>query len=216
MKNKITYLLLLLCFTSLFLVACGTSKATEEKIAYKEALKVYYDQINVTSASINAVDVSSPGGANQILGYLDTMSLSFAGLANVQAPERYEPLSQLTKDANADFIQANTLYHELYSDETFANYDEEKAAVANMYYQSALSKLVQLGLSLMADEDPSTVSSDNADNNSGVNTSDNMSGTVTEDSFEMNTDIPADTNTDGTTEVTSDTIIDDADTVTEN
>lgn len=159
MKAKITYTLLLCMLLSLFLSACGSNKTTEEKAAYKDALTEYYNQINTTSISINSVDLSQPGGTTQILGYLDTMSISFAGLASLEPPSRYEPLKQLAVDANTDFTTANALFHELYSDETYANFDEDKAVEATMYYQSSLGKLVTLGRSLMADEDPSSVSS---------------------------------------------------------
>lgn len=175
MKSKITYLLILCCFASLFLAACGDNKAMQEKAAYKEALMVYYDQINLTSASINAVDVSQPGGSDQILGYLDTMSISFAGLASVQTPDRYEPLMQLTAEANADFTAANAIYHEIYGDASFANFDSDKATEAAIYYQSAMSKLVQLGRSLMADEDPSSESTSNQASDTSSTTNETVS-----------------------------------------
>lgn len=160
MKNKITLYLITFCLITLCLAACGKGN-NQEKLAYKEALTEYYNQISITSVSINNIDVNAPGGTTQLLSLLDTMSVSFTQLAALQPPARYEPLKQLTIDANASFTQANAIYHEIYGDESLANFDLDRATEAAMHYTDAMSKLVQLGKSIMADENPSSVSSSN-------------------------------------------------------
>lgn len=156
--NIINRLFLITLMASL-LVACGQKEQVdEEKLAYRTALTEYYNQINATSVSINNIDFTQPGSQALLLSYLDTMSISFNNLAALSCPARYEPLKPLAAEANDSFMQASLIYHEIYSDESMAAFDADKAVTAGTYYQDAMNKLVQLGRSIMNDEHPEAVS----------------------------------------------------------
>lgn len=155
--KKIT-LAVMLILTVAVLTACSKQQPVDDKATYKAELTEYYNQINTASVSINNIDVSQPGGATLLLSCLDSMQQSFNGLANMSVPSRYEPLQPLTKEANESFNQAYLIYHEIYAGENLENFDADKAIVAATYYQEAMNKLVQLGKSIMSDENPESVS----------------------------------------------------------
>ncbi len=152
---------LLLALTFIVMTACTKQQPDDDKAIYKAELTEYYNQINTTSVSINNIDVSQPGGPALLLNYLDSMQQSFNSLANMNIPSRYEPLKPVTQEANEAFVQANLIYHEIYAGENLENFDADKAIVAATYYQEAMNKLVQLGKSIMADENPGSTSSNN-------------------------------------------------------
>ena len=123
MKRK-SILLLLLTLMSASLCAC-TDKGDEEKALYRDNLQKYYDEIYMTSVSINSVDFNSPNAANDFLFYFDTLNASFVNLAAIETPAKYEPFCELTSQASSYISQADTIYHEIYSGENFENFDLE-------------------------------------------------------------------------------------------
>lgn len=151
MKKNLLTLLVLVSVT--LLCGCGNDKDNKAKELYRDELTKYYNEIYMTSVSINNIDTSVSGCEVVLLGYLETMDNSFQGLSNVETPEKYEPLKEISMLAYTSFNNANTIYHEIYSGVNFENFDEYRATEAYSYYNQSMQYLIQIGQSLVADEE---------------------------------------------------------------
>ncbi len=136
-----------LMISASMMFGCGNKKA-DELNTYKASLENIYNQINTTAVSINNIDVNSEAPEASLLKYIDDMKIEIASLAALNAPEGYEQVTGLAQEALSSITQSSTLYHQIYDEPGYINYDETKAGQAFNFYTYSIGKLNSIGIFL--------------------------------------------------------------------
>lgn len=112
MNKNIIILILIIAL----LTACGQKQEVnnEQIDNYKITLQTFYDNVQVTSNSMNSIDTTSPEYKNQMLSYLDDMYSHFNVLKETTIPEEYSSISPYITNGYSYMNQAVLLFHEAY------------------------------------------------------------------------------------------------------
>lgn len=153
MKNNNKIIVFALSFMLIFsMIGCGKK---DEITPFKDSLQTFYDKVNEISISINSIDPNSTSASENMLKCLDDMNQTFDALAEIDVPAEFEETKPLIQSAITNMHNANNLYHQAYSNQS---YDDVLAQNAQSYYSDALASIKNIGEILMGHD---VVPSDN-------------------------------------------------------
>ena len=127
-KTALASLSLLL---TLSLSGCGSDSALTD---YTSQMNTFYDP-------------SSETAQEELLSGLDELTALTDSLADISVPKRYADagIDELAAQAAEHMQEADSLYHEACSAETF---DQERASAAQEHYQRAMKRIHYIGIML--------------------------------------------------------------------
>ena len=100
--------------------------------------------------AINKIDASDENAEKELLGYIDQLETEFEDLAQLNFPEEFKYLENLSDEASEYMKEAAKAYHTAYEGETFAaNYND----YAFENYKRAYRR-IQIILAYLHGEDP--------------------------------------------------------------
>ena len=93
------------------------------------------------------IDPSSETAQEELLSGLDELTALTDSLADISVPKRYADagIDELAAQAAEHMQEADSLYHEACSAETF---DQERASAAQEHYQRAMKRIHYIGIML--------------------------------------------------------------------
>lgn len=147
MKKKLGSLIILLSFTCILLTGCGKDA---ELTTFKNEMDVFCSDISEIDFNINSIDASSEKATEELLSYLDQLDSEFIEFANMNFPEEFNYLNDLSIESSEYMTEAVSSYHDLFSAEI---YDESLAEYAKENYSRAYTR-VKVILSYMHGEEP--------------------------------------------------------------
>ncbi len=151
--KKLHQILLTASVICLLLTGCGPDP---KLAAFENDMNAFCDSAARLNASINDLAGTLENGnlsfaREQLLFYLDELDGEFQKLAQIEFPEKYAYLEELSAEAGQYMSEAVSSYHALYGSEdsfteAMAQYAEENYARAN--------RRLQIILSVIHGEDP--------------------------------------------------------------
>ena len=128
--TSLSALVLILAMT----VLSGCGKKTDPTLdAYKESMTLFYDSLSDYDKQINAIDPDSESAKYDLLEVLDKMKESYKTMSELEVPEEFSGIADISVEA-ADYMEkANEFYHMAYDNE----FDEDSEMLASQYYQRA-------------------------------------------------------------------------------
>lgn len=142
-------------FGAISLSGCGNTSDEEKELAvFSSSIADFKDYIQETDERINGLDVNSRESVSELLEILDGMEAEFAEFATLsesQAPDQYESISGLARQASEEMSLAVSCYHTAYESEEFeSNYAE----AAYKHYTNSMKGVQYIGFLLMGEEIP--------------------------------------------------------------
>ncbi len=115
-------------------VLSGCGRKTDPALdAYKESMTSFYDSLSSYDSQINAIDPESESAKYDLLEILDQMKDSYKVMSELEVPEEFSGIADISVEA-ADYMEkANEFYHMAYDNE----FDEDSEMLASQYYQRA-------------------------------------------------------------------------------
>lgn len=142
MKKKI-YLIISILYISLILAGCSKEDPAREQ--FKTDFENFCINISTLDTSINNIDATADDAKEELLLYLDQLTVEFENLAKLDFPEEFDYLEPLADEAYNYMAEAASAYHTAYGGETFAenysNYAYENYARAYKRVQIILTYL---------------------------------------------------------------------------
>ena len=140
-KTALASLSLLL---ALSLSGCGSDSALTD---YTSQMNTFYDAFSSGTLALEQIDPSSKTAQEELLSGLDELTALTDSLANISVPKRYADagIDELAAQAAEHMQEADSLYHEACSAETF---DQERASAAQEHYQRAMKRIHYIGIML--------------------------------------------------------------------
>ena len=138
----------IIVLTSLCLCACGDDAEEKELAAFSEEMTAFTVSIKDADEGINAIDVTNPSAASDLLLILDQLQVDFENLAELSVPEQFESIEELADDASEYMKNAVSYFHSAYEGETFK---EQDADIAYQYYTRAMKRIEIIGYALTGD-----------------------------------------------------------------
>lgn len=136
--RKITTLSIgVFCLFGVLLTGCG-KKADPALEAYKESMTVFYDKLSEYDRQINAIDPESESAKYDLLDILDQMKESYKDMAEIEVPEEFSGIADISLEASEYMEKANDFYHMAYDNE----FDEDSEMLASQYYQRANDRVL--------------------------------------------------------------------------
>ena len=134
-KTALASLSLLL---TLSLSGCGSDSALTD---YTSQMNTFYDAFSSGTLALEQIDPSSETAQEELLSGLDELTALTASLADISVPKRYADagIDELAAQAAEHMQEADSLYHEACSAETF---DQERASAAQEHYQRAMKQSI--------------------------------------------------------------------------
>lgn len=122
-KTALASLSLLL---TLSLSGCGSDSALTD---YTSQMNTFYDAFSSGTLALEQIDPSSETAQEELLSGLDELTALTDSLADISVPKRYADagIDELAAQAAEHMQEADSLYHEACSAETF---DQERASAA--------------------------------------------------------------------------------------
>lgn len=147
-RYSIRFLTFAVCFLfSALLTGCGENK---ELAQFKEEFEAFCVEVSTLDTSINRIDASDENAEKELLGYIDRLETEFEDLAQLDFPEEFKYLENLSDEASEYMKEAAKAYHTAYEGETFAaNYND----YAFENYKRAYRR-IQIILAYLHGEDP--------------------------------------------------------------
>ena len=132
-KTALASLSLLL---TLSLSGCGSDSALTD---YTSQMNTFYDAFSSETLALEQIDPSSETAQEELLSGLDELTALTDSLADISVPKRYADagIDELAAQAAEHMQEADSLYHEACSAETF---DQERASAAQEHYQRAMER----------------------------------------------------------------------------
>ncbi|WP_147367699.1 hypothetical protein [Butyrivibrio sp. X503] len=134
----------------LVLNAIGCAKKDDKLEAYKNEMTQFYDKLASLGDSIDAIDADSEGSKEELLGYLDEMNDAYQQMGQLEVPEAFSGISDITVEAAEYMQKANECYHLAYD----GDFDEDNEQLASQYYERANNRAVVI-LQVLHGEVPS-------------------------------------------------------------
>ena len=133
-KTALASLSLLL---TLSLSGCGSDSALTD---YTSQMNTFYDAFSSGTLALEQIDPSSETAQEELLSGLDELTALTDSLADISVPKRYADagIDELAAQAAEHMQEADSLYHEACSAETF---DQERASAAQEHYQRAMKRI---------------------------------------------------------------------------
>ena len=140
-KTALASLSLLL---ALSLSGCGSDSALTD---YTSQMNTFYDAFSSGTLALEQIDPSSETAQEELLSGLDELTALTDSLADISVPKRYADagIDELAAQAAEHMQEADSLYHEACSAETF---DQERASAAQEHYQRAMKRIHYIGIML--------------------------------------------------------------------
>ena len=140
-KTALASLSLLL---TLSLSGCGSDSALTD---YTSQMNTFYDAFSSGTLALEQIDPSSETAQEELLSGLDELTALTDSLADISVPKRYADagIDELAAQAAEHMQEADSLYHEACSAETF---DQERASAAQEHYQRAMKRIHYIGIML--------------------------------------------------------------------
>lgn len=133
MKIKLIWGSVILLF-SILLGGCGTTDSGEIT-EYKNSLNEFFEKVSVLNQDINAIDTSSPNYSSKLLALLDELNREFKEMSELDVPNGFTGVKELSEDAFLRISKAVSLYHEFFEneecDETLSNEAYNQYLMAN-------------------------------------------------------------------------------------
>lgn len=152
---------ILLASCVLLLAGCAKSNPSVDK--YKANMDIFFENIEQIDNSINNLNPDSSNAADSskrmLLEYLDILDTSFSEMSQVELPEGYEALGELSKQASADMTQAVTYFHNAYDEKYNQGYEQ----AAYEYYIKANKELKTIVKALHGEYSSDNPTTDNED-----------------------------------------------------
>ena len=147
-KHSIRFISFAVCFLlSFLLTGCGEDK---ELTQFKEAFESFCIEVSTLDTAINKIDASDENAEKELLGYIDRLENEFEKLAQLNFPEEFQYLENLSDEASGYMKEAAKAYHTAYEGESFAsNYND----YAFENYKRAYRR-IQIILAYLHGEDP--------------------------------------------------------------
>ena len=141
-KTALASLSLLL---ALSLSGCGSDSALTDYNTSQ--MNTFYDAFSSGTLALEQIDPSSETAQEELLSGLDELTALTDSLANISVPKRYADagIDELAAQAAEHMQEADSLYHEACSAETF---DQERASAAQEHYQRAMKRIHYIGIML--------------------------------------------------------------------
>lgn len=152
-KKSIYYICTL--FFMLCISACGKDKDIEK---FNESMSKFLTNIQMISDEMTGIDAASDTAVLDMLSCLDKFEAELILLAETEVPDEFASVKELSEQARDNMIEANRLYHEVYSDPDAdlealedVTFDEEKANAALEYYNRAMTRISYISLILQGE-----------------------------------------------------------------
>lgn len=140
---------------ALGLSGCGNTSDEEKELAvFSSSIADFKDYIQEADERINGLDVNRKESASELLEILDGMETEFAEFASLsesQAPDQYESIPSLAKQASEEMSLAVSCYHTAYESEEF---EQNYAEAAYKHYTNSMKGIKYIGFLLMGEEIP--------------------------------------------------------------
>ena len=110
-------------------------------------MNTFYDTFSSGTLALEQIDPSSETAQEELLSGLDELTALTDSLADISVPKRYADagIDELAAQAAEHMQEADSLYHEACSAETF---DQERASAAQEHYQRAMKRIHYIGIML--------------------------------------------------------------------
>ena len=132
------------------MIMTGCGKKTDPELeAYKESMTSFYSKLSAYDSQINSIDPESESAKYDLLEVLDEMNTSYSDMAQLQVPDEFSGIADISVEA-ADYMdKANQFYHMAYDNE----FDEDSELLASQYYERA-NERVRIMLQVLHGEVP--------------------------------------------------------------
>jgi hypothetical protein len=132
------------------MIMTGCGKKTDPELeAYKESMTSFYSKLSSYDSQINSIDPESESAKYDLLEVLDEMNNSYSDMAQLQVPDEFSGIADISVEA-ADYMdKANQFYHMAYDNE----FDEDSELLASQYYERA-NERVRIMLQVLHGEVP--------------------------------------------------------------
>ncbi len=132
------------------MIMTGCGKKTDPELgAYKESMTSFYSKLSSYDRQINSIDPESESAKYDLLEVLDEMNNSYSDMAQLQVPDEFSGIADISVEA-ADYMdKANQFYHMAYDNE----FDEDSELLASQYYERA-NERVRIMLQVLHGEVP--------------------------------------------------------------
>ncbi|MDR2045015.1 MAG: hypothetical protein LBQ15_11805 [Clostridium sp.] len=145
MKQKMPLVLfILLCLS---VTGCGKQSELPQ---FQAQIEEFCTRISAIDTSMNGIDASSDTAIEELLEDLDSLDLEFQGLKEMDFPDEFDYLEDVSREASDYMAQAVASYHEAFGS---GSYHEALAEYAKQYYSRAY-KRIQVILSFLHGEEP--------------------------------------------------------------
>ena len=141
--KKIKYIITAALITAV-LTACG--KASSVSLDdYQANMAKYYESINEASHNIDSLDINDENACQLLLGYIDSIQSDIIAISSLETPKSYTSVKEMATSAASSIDSAASIYHEIYANNSFENFDEAKNTEASQNYIDAMNKLNEIG-----------------------------------------------------------------------
>ena len=123
------------CLSLLLLSGCGED--AELELFYSE-MEAFTDRAEQDFQTLSSIDPASENAVNELLSAMDSLSETFAMLAEISVPEEFASIEEIADEASSYMSEAAGLYHEAYAD---GSYSENIAATAQENYNRAVMRM---------------------------------------------------------------------------
>ncbi|MBQ8231604.1 MAG: hypothetical protein IJZ34_06745 [Lachnospiraceae bacterium] len=145
MKTKGTAAAIVL-IVSLILCGCGEDP---ELTRFKTNFENFCINVSTLDNSINNIDATSDTATGDLLKYIGLLDEQFKALANLDFPEEFEYLEELSDQASEYMSEASSAYQKAYADDT---YDASMSEYAYKNYKRAYKRIQIILIYLHGDE----------------------------------------------------------------
>lgn len=149
MKNKLIFITALV---SVCLFGCGSTKDEERALAaFSSHISGFTQYIKEADAQINSLDAGDEASAERLLDILDGMDEEFKKLAEIDAPEQYQDVEKLAREASENMSLAVSGYHSFFESRPASVHDADEAYD---YYMRSMKRVRYIGYMLTGGEIP--------------------------------------------------------------
>ena len=94
------------------LIGCGAPKNTKEIADYKEAMELFFENMETINEEINAIDPESQDALDSLYKEFDKLEKQFSIMASLDVPtenvpETFKYIEALADEASAYMVQSN-------------------------------------------------------------------------------------------------------------
>lgn len=138
-KMKYIWVLAIFC---LFLAGCGDDPKLTQ---FHSEMDGFYEFLSASVNVLENIDPASESAVDDMIAQLDSLSLLFEELANIEVPEEFENIEELADEASEYMTEADLLYREAYAEN---GYDDAVAEAAVENYNRAMKRINYIAILL--------------------------------------------------------------------